>query len=98
MLYATRQARTMQGREQERVARLLVVTGGSALPEELAGQHPGLVTMAEDTGGVAKLPGPPPAILVIDPLGNLVLRYAADPDIKGLAKDLTRLLKASRIG
>ena len=37
-------------------------------------------------------------IWLIDPLGNLVLSYPADPDIKGLAKDLTRLLKASRIG
>jgi hypothetical protein len=98
MLYATRQARTMQGREQERVVRLLVVTGADPLPQALAEQHPGLVPMAGDAGAVAKLPGSAPAILIVDPLGNLVLRYAADPDIKGLAKDLTRLLKASRIG
>ena len=37
-------------------------------------------------------------IYLIDPLGNLVLRYPDDPDIKGLAKDLKRLLEASRIG
>jgi hypothetical protein len=98
MLYATRQARTMQGREQERVARLLVVTGADPLPQAIAEQHPALVPMTGDAGAVAKLPGSAPAILIVDPLGNLVLRYAADPDIKGLAKDLTRLLKASRIG
>jgi len=34
----------------------------------------------------------------VDPLGNLVLRYPDDPDIKKMAGDLTRLLKASRIG
>jgi hypothetical protein len=51
-----------------------------------------------DATAVARLPGSAPTILLVDPLGNLVLRYGADPDIKGLAKDLTRLLKASRIG
>ena len=38
------------------------------------------------------------SLYLIDPLGNLVLRYPDDPDIKGIARDLTRLLKASRIG
>jgi hypothetical protein len=37
-------------------------------------------------------------VYVIDPLGNLVLRYPTNPDIRGIANDLARLLKASRIG
>jgi len=37
-------------------------------------------------------------IYVIDPLGNLVLRYARDADPAGIIKDLARLLKISRIG
>lgn len=98
MVYATRQARTMQGREQDRVARLLVATGAEPLPPALAGQHPGLVAITADAAAVARLPAAAPAILLVDPLGNLVLRYSSDPDIKGLAKDLARLLKASRIG
>jgi hypothetical protein len=56
------------------------------------------VAVAGDAATVARLPGSAPTILLVDPLGNLVLRYGADPDIKGLAKDMTRLLKASRIG
>ena len=36
--------------------------------------------------------------LLVDPLGNLILRYPADPDIKRMANDLDRLLRASRIG
>jgi hypothetical protein len=98
MLYATRQARTMQGREQDRVVRVLVVTGTEPLPASVTEPLPGLVAVAGDAAAVARLPGSAPAILLVDPLGNLVLRYAADPDIKGLAKDLTRVLKASRIG
>ena len=40
----------------------------------------------------------PVTALLIDPLGNQVLRYRDPVDIKGLARDLARLLKASRIG
>ena len=42
--------------------------------------------------------GADPTIYLVDPLGNVVLAYPADPDSKRLAKDLERLLKASRIG
>jgi hypothetical protein len=98
MLYATRQARTMQGREQDRVVRMLVVTGEAPLSTIATEPLPGLVAVVGDAAAVARLPGSAPTLLLVDPLGNLVLRYGADPDIKGLAKDLTRLLKASRIG
>ncbi|NDP43486.1 MAG: cytochrome C oxidase subunit I, partial [Aromatoleum sp.] len=64
----------------------------------LLDDHPGLVVARAPAARVAALPGGPNAIVVIDPLGNLVLRYAENPDIKGLGRDLTRLLKASRIG
>jgi hypothetical protein len=37
-------------------------------------------------------------ILLLDPRGNLVLRYGPDPDIRRLANDLQRVLKASQIG
>ncbi len=97
MLYATRQATTMQGREQERVARVLLTPDAPAPAAALLAQHPGLVVAHAAAGTRAALPGAA-AIYVVDPLGNLVLRYGDDPDIKGIAKDLTRLLKASRIG
>jgi hypothetical protein len=97
-LYASRQARTMQGREQERVVRALLVVGGAAPPAALLAQHPGLVVVRVAEAVTARFPGGPDALYLIDPLGNLVLRYPDDPDIKGVARDLTRLLKASRIG
>jgi hypothetical protein len=97
-LYATRQARSMQGREQERVVRVWLVAGDAALPAALLAQHPGLVVVRVPDTVPARFPGGADAIYLIDPLGNLVLRYPDDPDIKGVARDLTRLLKASRIG
>jgi cytochrome oxidase Cu insertion factor (SCO1/SenC/PrrC family) len=97
-LYAMRQARTMQGREQERVVRVWLAEGDGALPDAVLAQHPGLVIVRVPEAVPARFPGGAGALYLIDPLGNLVLRYPDDPDIKGLAKDLTRLLKASRIG
>ncbi len=101
-LYATRQARTIQGREQERVTRIwLRATGAPGPASQLLAQHPGLVAARVDPEQWQALPGvtgPPQNIYLIDPLGNIVLRYPADPDIRRMAKDLERLLRASRIG
>ncbi len=97
-LYATRQARTMQGREEDRVVRVWLVTDAVTPPAAVLDEHPEIVAVRVPADRVAALPGGRNAIVIIDPLGNLVLRYSDDPDIKGLARDLTRLLKASRIG
>ncbi len=37
-------------------------------------------------------------IYLVDPLGNLMMRFPRDPDPSRMVKDLQRLLKASRIG
>jgi cytochrome oxidase Cu insertion factor (SCO1/SenC/PrrC family) len=37
-------------------------------------------------------------IYLVDPLGNLMLRFPAQPDAKRIMKDLKLLLKASQIG
>jgi hypothetical protein len=101
-LYATRQARTIQGREQERVVRVLLQPADApALDATQRAGQPGLIVVGADAAQRASLVGPEgaaPSILIVDPLGNLVLRYPADPDIRRLAKDLERLLRASRIG
>jgi cytochrome oxidase Cu insertion factor (SCO1/SenC/PrrC family) len=98
MLYATRQARTMQGREQDRLVRAVVATGGESPQADLVAKHPGLVFATSNERSLAALPVSNNAIYVVDPLGNLVLRYSDDPDIKRLAKDLERVLRASSIG
>ncbi len=98
LLYATRQARTMQGKEQDRIVRAWLIAGSAVPHSALLAQHAGLVVVRVAEAVPAMLPGSAGAVYVIDPLGNLVLRYQGDPDIKGIAKDLARLLKASRIG
>jgi cytochrome oxidase Cu insertion factor (SCO1/SenC/PrrC family) len=97
-LYATRQARAMQGRDQDRLVRAWLFTGDAMPAPKILAQHPGLVVARVPAGALVALPGGERAIYLIDPLGNLVLRYPDDPDINGIAKDLSRLLRASRIG
>jgi hypothetical protein len=73
-----------------------LATGDGTPPGALLAEHPDLrvVRGADPTG----LPKGPQAVYLVDPIGNQVLAWPADPDIKAMAKDLGRLLKASRIG
>ena len=101
-LYSTRVARTIQGREQDRVVRAWLQPAAAPPPSaELLAAHPGLVAARAAPVELTRLPidaGGAAGILLLDPHGNLVLRYGDDPDIQRLAKDLERLLRASQIG
>lgn len=98
MLYATRQARTMQGREQDRVVRVWLVTDVVEPSAALLAEQAGVLVVRVPAAAAAALPGGSARISLVDPLGNQVLAWPADPNIKGLATDLGRVLKASQIG
>ena len=97
-LHATRQARTIQGREMERVQRVWLVTDDDVPDPALLAQHPDLMVVHVPRSTAAALPAGADRIYLIDPLGNLVLAFPGDPDIRKVAKDIERVLKASRIG
>jgi cytochrome oxidase Cu insertion factor (SCO1/SenC/PrrC family) len=97
-LFAMRQARTMQGREQDRVVRVWLAAGGAPPAADLVAMHPGLQVARVAANALDALPGAKPGLWLVDPLGNLVLSYPAEPDPRRLAQDLARVLKASRIG
>ena len=70
-------------------------------PAELLAGQPALVAARVAPSELRRLPINADAsagILLLDPRGNLVLRYGDDPDAERLAKDLQRLLRASQIG
>jgi hypothetical protein len=94
-LYATRQARTIQGREMDRVVRVWLVPDAAPSDPTLLAQHR---DVAVRRGSLAGWPAGADRLYLVDPLGNLVLAWPADPDIKKMAADIGRLLKASRIG
>jgi len=98
MLYSTRQARTIQGADQERVVRVWLASDGGVPRAALLAEHPGLDRVRVELATIANSPLADGRIYLIDPLGNWVLAWPADPDIKKLANDLARLLRASRIG
>jgi hypothetical protein len=60
------------------------------------------ISSAELSAAVAKSIPPGAAtgemLFIIDPLGNLMMRHGPGADLKGVVKDMERLLKASRIG
>jgi hypothetical protein len=97
-LYATRQARTMQNAERERITRVWLVTDAGQPDPVLLAQHPDLVVVRVARDELAALPAHGEAIYLVDPRGNLVLSWPREPDIKALARDLGRLLRASQIG
>jgi hypothetical protein len=96
-----RQLRLTQGKNMDRVERLWLVSddapprAAKALAEEgtrIARAGPEVVRAFPAAGSAAD------HIYLVDPLGNLMMRFPREPDPKLMIKDLARLLKASRIG
>jgi len=56
-------------------------------------QHLAMPTAPAALGGIA-----PGSVVIIDPNGLAMMRYAPDADLKGIRADLERLLKYSWIG
>jgi cytochrome oxidase Cu insertion factor (SCO1/SenC/PrrC family) len=101
-LYFMRQVRVAQGKDMGRVERVWVLTDGGAprpaLTAAIAGTH---VVRATDGSVPAAFPRARRTvdhIYLIDPLGNLMMRFPRDPDPSRMLKDLQRLLKYSQIG
>lgn len=104
-LYLMRQIRLTTGKDRDRVERVWVVGPDTELPAPLLAEHEGLVVIRAESGTLASVGFPaaegsvPEAhIWIVDPLGNLVMRYPVDPDPSRIKKDFLKLLKASRIG
>lgn len=101
-LYLMRQTRVAQGKEQSRIARLWVVNDGGQPVDVVHLDQDGVVVWRPDsaafTAQFAADSVRAAQIYLVDPLGNLMLRFPADPDPKGMMKDLKLLLKASQVG
>lgn len=100
-LYYLRQVRRAQGREMHRVERLWIVTDAGPLRPELAAAIEGTRIARGDRRLAAAFPAEGAVsdhIYLVDPLGNLMLRFPRDPDPSKMVKDLERLLKVSGFG
>jgi hypothetical protein len=101
-LYVMRQVRLTQGKDMQRIERAWLIDDASAVPADVQREYAG--TRLVDAAGsplLARLAtdgSPRDHLYIIDPLGNVVLRYPRDPDPSRLKKDVSRLLKVSHIG
>lgn len=101
-LYKMRQVRLTQGQNMERIERAWLIDDDTSPPSALTADYAGTRQVRiKGSGWLARLPVERSVrehIYVVDPLGNVILRYPRDADATGMKKDITRLLKASRIG
>jgi cytochrome oxidase Cu insertion factor (SCO1/SenC/PrrC family) len=103
-LYFMRQTHLGLANLISRVQRVFLVTSGCCDRDYLAREQPNLITLNADGAAGSSLLAQFPAerrdstIFVVDPRGNLMLRYDAHEDPKGLRNDLKKLLALSHIG
>ena len=99
--YFMRQVRRAQGREMGRIERLWLVTDAVQPAQALLAAIEGTTIHMQSAALAAAFPAERSAsdhIYLVDPLGNLMMRFPRDPDPARVIKDLQRLLKASSFG
>lgn len=91
-VHQLRQLHILLGRDASRVKRGLVALGSVAPEVPLASTYPELVWFSGEANALRS------GIYIVDPLGNLVLRYGYGDAGKPVLDDLKQLLKVSHIG
>ena len=106
-LYVMRQTRLSLNTEMTRVERVFLATSDCCAREFLAQEHPGLLVVDATGASASALLSVFPAgeraqsLFIVDPLGNLMMRYDVRQNRqkpKGLLQDLKKLLSLSHIG
>lgn len=103
-LFEMRQLRLMQGKEMERIERVWLITDDLPLQTTVMREYDGTrllrvkqnlldawLPIEADTTAADH-------IYLIDPRGNLMMRFPKDADPNKVKKDLSKLLRASAIG
>ena len=105
-LWQMRQVRLTTGKDADRVGRVWLIVDEAPLASSVMREYDGTMFLrarADEVAAFLPLPAGPGArladhIWLIDPLGNLMMRWPKDADPNRMKKDLIRLLKASGIG
>ena len=91
-LHQLRQLHVLLGRDAERVKRALVELGHAGSDASLQHSYPELGRFGGPDDALS------PGVYIVDPLGNVVLRYRYGDAGKPVLEDLKQLLKVSHIG
>ena len=103
-LFQQRQLRLIQGKEMDRVERVWLVTDDRPIDTVLLREYDGTRVLRADPAKLRQwLPVEQGAavtdhVYMIDPLGNLMMRFPKNPDPNKMKKDVSKLLRASSIG
>jgi hypothetical protein len=104
-LYAMRQVRLLAGKDLDRVARVLLIDDATPFASTRAREFEGTAWVeAAPEAWLSLLPrpagdaAPRDWLYLVDPMGNIFMRYPANEDIKRISADLKRVLKASQLG
>ena len=99
-LLQMRQQRLMTGKERDRIERLWLILDEAAVASELLRDYEGMYFVRAPSTAVRGFLAPDGGALsgsvwLVDPMGNLMLRWPQDPEPQRVRKDLSRLLTAS---
>jgi cytochrome oxidase Cu insertion factor (SCO1/SenC/PrrC family) len=98
-LYLMRQIRLTQGKDQERIERVWLVTGGGKPAPDLESQYAGTREIVVDGDEfIRTLPAAVSVtdhVYMVDPFGNLMMRFPRNADLPRVKKDVSKLMKAS---
>jgi hypothetical protein len=103
-LYDMRQLRLIQGKEMDRVERVWLITDDQPVDTVLIRAFDGVHILKVNANTLKSwLPLEPDTqlqdhIFMIDPLGNLMMRFPKNADPQKMKKDIAKLLRASAIG
>ena len=101
-LYQMRQVRLAQNTEKERINRIWIIDDHIIPSQEMKKEFEGTVflTLKEDSKFLDQFPAVSSIkdyIYVIDPMGNLMMRYPRDANPSKMASDVKLLLKLSHL-
>ena len=108
-LYDTRQIHTSLGKNQHRLSRMFIhlQPAGETLLKLIEETHSDVIQVNGDTDAITEALGTnirddaginSNEIYIMDPMGNVMMRFTADQPNKEFLHDLKKLLKASQIG
>jgi cytochrome oxidase Cu insertion factor (SCO1/SenC/PrrC family) len=101
-LYHMRQVRLMQNKKMDRIERVWLIDDDKIPETVIKEDFKGTIFISAQKNKLLKeIPAKVSRhdhIYIIDPLGNLMMRFPKDIDPAKIAKDIKRLLKVSRIG
>jgi cytochrome oxidase Cu insertion factor (SCO1/SenC/PrrC family) len=108
-LYDTRQMHTSLGKDQHRLIRMFVhlQPAGEPLSKLISETHPNVIQVKGDKDVILNALGDNVRnnagitnneVYIMDPMGNVMMRFTQDQPNKEFLYDLKKLLKASQIG